>query len=160
MKKLLAFILSVVMVCSIATTAFATEITDESDIKTASGEIVYNLETGYCIEIPEQINALTGSYTFSAYYVNLSDDEQVVVRISGVDEVSHLVLTNDIGDSLTFNVMYDGAVIAPNYIVAVFTDSITANGTLEIIPELGLGAHRAGQYIGTFEFSVSVEARA
>lgn len=56
--------------------------------------------------------------------------------------------------------MYDGAVIAPNYIVAVFTNSITANGTLEIIPELGLGAHRAGQYSGTFEFSVSVEARA
>ena len=159
MKKLLALILSVVMVCSIATTASATEITDESDMKTAFGEIVYNLETGYCIEIPEQIDALTGSYTFSAYYVNLNDNEQVVVRISGVDEVSRMELTNDFGESLAFNVLYDGAVIAPNYVVAVFTDSVTANGTFEIVPDLGFGAHRAGQYSGTFEFTVSIEER-
>lgn len=159
MRKIISIILSLAIVFAMSTTIFAAEIYDDSENKTASSEIVYNLESGYCIEIPEQIDASTGSYTFSAFYVNLSETEQVVVRISGVSEVSQLELFNDAGDSLTFGVVYDGAVIVPGYVVAIFTDSATADGALEITPDMGFTAHRAGEYRGTFEFTVSVEPR-
>lgn len=159
MKKLLALILAAIMVCSMGTTAFAAEITNESEMQTGFSEIVYNLETGYCIEIPEQIDASAGAYTFTAAYVNLSETEQVVVRMSGIDEYSRMSLQNANGDTLDFTVRYDYAVIAPGYIVAVFTDSVTATGAMQITPDTYGTAHRVGQYSGVFEFTVSVEAR-
>lgn len=159
MRKMISIILSLAMVFAMSTAAFAAEIYDDSENKTASSEIVYNLESGYCIEIPEQIDASTGSYTFSAFYVNLNETEQVVVRISGVNESSMLELFNDAGDSLPFGVFYDNAGIVPGYVVAVFTDSATANGVFEIKPDMGFTAHQAGEYRGTFEFTVSVEPR-
>lgn len=160
MKKLLALIFAAIMVCSVGTTAFAAEITDESEMQTGYSEIVYNLDTSYCIEIPEKIDATAGAYTFTAAYVNLSETEQVVVRMSGIDEYSRMSLQNANGDTLDFTVWYDNAVIVPGYIVAVFTDSATANGTMQIIPDTYGTAHRVGQYSGMFEFTVSVETRA
>ena len=160
MKKLLALIFAAIMVCSVGTTAFAAEITDESEMQTGYSEIVYNLDTSYCIEIPEKIDATAGAYTFTAAYVNLSESERVVVRMSGVDEYSCLSLQNNNGDTLDFIVRYDGAAIVPGYVVAVFTDSVVASGAMQLTPDIYGTAHRAGQYSGVFEFTVSVEARA
>lgn len=160
MKKALTLILAAVLVCSMGTTAFAAEITNESEMQTGYSEIVYNLDTGYCIEIPEQIDASVGAYTFTASYINLSETEQVVVRMSGVDEYSCMSLQNANGDTLDFTVRYDGATIVPGYVVAVFTDSVTASGAMQLIPDTYGTAHRAGQYSGVFEFTVSVETRA
>lgn len=160
MKKLLALILAAIMVCSMGTTAFAAEITNESEMQTGYSEIVYNLDTSYCIEIPEQIDATVGAYTFTAAYVNLSETEQVVVRMSGVNEYSCMSLQNANGDTLDFTVMYDNATIVPGYVVAIFTDSVTATGAMRITPDTYGTAHRVGQYSGVFEFTVSVETRA
>lgn len=160
MKKVLAFMLAAVLACSMGTTAFAAAITNESEMQTGYSEIVYNLDTGYCIEIPEQIDASVGAYTFTASYINLSETEQVVVRMSGVDEYSCMSLQNSNGDTLDFTVRYDGAVIAPGYVVAIFTDSVTATGAMQFSPDTYGTAHRTGQYSGVFEFTVSVESRA
>lgn len=70
-----------------------------------------------------------------------------------------LELFNDAGDSLPFGVFYDGDAIVPGYVVAVFTDSAKSNGAFEIRPDMGFTAHRAGEYRGTFEFTVSIEPR-
>ena len=159
MKKALALLLAAVLVCSMGTNAFAAEITDNSEIQTGFSEIVYDLDTSYCIEIPEQIDITAGAYTFTASYINLSETEQVVVRMSGVDEYSGISLQNSNGDTLDFTVRYDGATIVPGYIVAIFTDSVSATGAMQLIPDTYGTAHRAGQYSGVFEFTVSVENR-
>lgn len=159
MRKLLSIILAAALVLSMSTAAFATVIDNDTEIKTGFSEMVYYLESGYCIEIPEQIDA-TAPYTFSAIYINLSETEQVVVRMSGVNEVSQVELHNDAGDALTFGVTYDYGVISPDNVVAVFTDSVTANGAMTLSPDLLYSAHRVGQYSGIFEFTISVEDRA
>lgn len=160
MRKMIALLLAVLMVSSFTTSAFASEVTDESDMQSAYSEIVYDLSTSYCIYIPEQIDATVGSYTFTASYLNLDETEQVVVRMSGVDDLSHINLYNDAEDALSFNVIYDYGGIAPNYIVAIFTDSVTADGTMQLIPDTYGTVHQPGRYSGGFEFTVSVESRA
>lgn len=159
MKKFIAMALSLALMCVMGTTAFAAEITDNSDMNTAQSELVYNLDTSYCIMIPEQIDASTGSYTFEAAYISVSEEEQVTVRMSGVDEVSCLTLFNNNNDELKCEVTYGNSVIAPIYIVAEFTDSVTANEALRIKPSLYGKAHKTGTYSGIFEFIVSVEPR-
>ena len=159
MKRFIAIVLSLALTCVMGTTAFAAEITDNSEMNAAQSEIVYNLDTSYCIMIPEQIDTSTGSYTFEAGYINVSEAEQVTVRMSGVNEVSCLSLHNENGDELKCGVTYDGCVIAPNYVVAEFTDSVTADGALQINPQIYGTAHRTGAYSGIFEFTVSVEPR-
>lgn len=159
MKKIISFVLALALACSFSSTAFAASVTEESDQKNGYTEIVYNLDTGYCIEIPKTIDAAAGAYTFSASYVNLSASEQVVVKMSDVNEYSCLSLKNEAGDALQCCVMYDHATITPNYIVAVFTDSVTADGAMEINPDISGSAHRTGRYSGIFEFTVSVEPR-
>lgn len=80
--------------------------------------------------------------------------------MSDVNEYSCMSLYNANGDALDFTVRYDGATIVPGYVVAVFTDSVTASGAMQLIPDTYGTAHRAGQYSGIFEFTVSVENRA
>ncbi len=159
MKRFIAIVLSLALTCVMGTTAFAAEITDDSEMNAAQSEIVYNLDTSYCIMIPEQIDTSTGSYTFEAGYINVSEAEQVTVRMSGVNEVSCLSLHNENGDELRCGVSYNNSAIAHNYVVAEFTDSVMANGALQINPQIYGTAHRTGAYSGIFEFTVSVEPR-
>jgi len=159
MKKLITIILSLTLMCTTGITGFAAEITEDSEVNAAQSEIVYNIDTGYCIMIPEQIDISAGSYIFEAGYINVSETEQVTVRMSDVDEVSCINLYSENGDALKCSVMYDNAVIAPNNVVAVFTDSVTSNGDLQINPQIYGNAHRAGTYSGIFEFTISVDPR-
>ena len=88
MKRMIALLLCMALVCSLATTAFAAEITEGAEMQSTQSQIVYDLGTKYCIYIPEQIDASTGSYTFEASYLAVSETEQVVVRMSGVDDLA------------------------------------------------------------------------
>ena len=107
MKRMIALLLCLALVCSFATTAFAAEITEDSETQSTMSQIVYNLVTKYCIYIPEQIDAGTGSYTFAASYLAVSETEQVVVRMSGVDDLGNITLENGASEKLTLNVVYD-----------------------------------------------------
>ena len=160
MKRMIAILLCMVLVCSFATTAFATEITEDSEMQSTQSQIVYDLGTKYCIYIPEQIDASTGSYVFEASYLAVSETEQVVVRMSGVDDLGNITLENGASESLTLNVVYDGAGLMPNGAVAIFTDSTTANAPMQLIYNNYGKVHRPGQYSTTVEFTVSVEERA
>ena len=159
MKKIIAILLSLTLMCSMSITGFAAEITDDSEMNTAQSEIVYTLDTGYCVYIPEQIDISNGAYTFEAGYINVSDTEQIVVRMSDIDEVSRIYLQNENNDELRCVVLYDNAVIAPDNVVAVFTDSITSDGVFQIEPQIYGNAHSTGRYSNIFEFSISVEPR-
>ena len=159
MKRMIAILLCMVLVCSFATTAFATEITEDSEMQSTQSQIVYDLGTKYCIYIPEQIDASTGSYVFEASYLAVSETEQVVVRMSGVNDLGNITLQNGASEELTLNVVYDGAGLMPNGAVAIFTDSTTANAPMQLIYNNYGKVHRPGQYSTTVEFTVSVEQR-
>ncbi len=159
MKRMIALLLCMALVCSLATTAFATEINEDSEMQSTMSQIIYNLDTKYCIYIPEEIDASTGSYTFEASYLAVSETEQVVVRMSGVDDLGNITLENGASEKLTLNVVYDGAGLMPNGAVAIFTDSTTANAPMQLVYNNYGKVHRPGQYSGTFEFTVSVEDR-
>lgn len=160
MRKLVAVIFSLALVLSMGTATFATEIYDGSETDTASVEIFYDLETGYCIKIPEQINLEEeSSYTFCASFLNLCETEQIVVRMSGISGGSQIVLTTDTEDLMIVDVRYDGAFIPTDGVVAVFTDSLESDGSLIFMTPMYESVHRVGRYSGTFEFTVSVEER-
>ena len=159
MRKFISLALALVMVCSLGTTAFAAEITEDTEQKSSQSEVVYNLDTSYSIYIPEQIDVSTGSYTFTANYINLSETEQVTVCMSGIDEISCVTLHNQNGDELKCGVLYNNNTVAHNYVVAEFTDSVVANNAMQISPWLSGNAHKTGTYSGIFEFTVSVEDR-
>ena len=156
---MIAILLCMVLVCSFATTAFATEITEDSEMQSTQSQIVYDLGTKYCIYIPEQIDASTGSYVFEASYLAVSETEQVVVRMSGVNDLGNITLQNGASEELTLDVVYDGAGLMPNGAVAIFTDSTTANAPMQLIYNNYGKVHRPGQYSTTVEFTVSVEQR-
>ncbi len=158
MKKFVAIVMALALVCSLGTTAFAAEITQDSEQNSSQAEIVYNLETSYCVWIPETLEASAGPYTFMASQMNLDDDEQVTIRLSGIDEYSYIYLQGTNGDTLQCVVEYDHMLIGTWETVAEFTDSLTANGQLVIRPSTN-SAHRTGYYSGTFEFVVSVDER-
>ena len=158
MKKFIAIVMTLALVCSLGATAFAAEIANTSEGDSAQSEIVYNLETSYCVWIPESIEVSAGPYTFMASQMNLGENEQVTVRMSDISEHSYIYLENGSGGILKCNVEYNYSAVAPNNIVAVFTDSLSADGQLRITPSNG-DAHRTGQYSGIYEFVVSVEER-
>ena len=159
MKRMIALLLCMALVCSVATTAFAAEITEGSEMQGTQSQIVYDLGTKYCIYIPEEIDASTGAYTFEASYLAVSETEQIVVRMSGVDDLGNITLQNGESEELTLNVFYYDSSIMPNGVVAIFTDSTTANAPMQLIYNNYGVVHRPGQYSTTVEFTVSVEQR-
>lgn len=122
-------------------------------------KIISSLLQLWSIYIPEEIDASTGSYTFEASYLAVSETEQVVVRMSGVDDLGNITLENGASESLTLNVVYDGAGLMPNGAVAIFTDSTTANAPMQLIYNNYGKVHRPGKYSTTVEFTISVEER-
>lgn len=159
MRRLFACILAVVLVYACANQAFATEITEYSPSQSASAELVYNLGTSYYIQIPETIDA-TMPYTFTADQLTLEESQQLVIRLTSLNSDNRVVLANEEGLELSFDVQYSGVVttsIDTAQVVAVFTDSVTANGEMRLNPVNFFGFHRTGQYSGTAEFTVSIE---
>lgn len=55
MKKILAALLSISMVASVSVTAFAAEITQDSDPKTATAEITTSIAPTYTVTIPADV---------------------------------------------------------------------------------------------------------
>lgn len=151
MKKILAIILSVVLVLSMSVTAFATEVTSEYQV--AQSTLSYTEPSTYTVIIPETMYVSTGaSLQFEAKYLNILETEQVVIRCTNLDENGAIALTNESGDSI--NVLFgvnDGSDICYriNWDKTVAYDVIiTMGSTGGVLP--------AGDYTGIAEFTVSI----
>ena len=73
MKKIIALCLSVMLILSISTTAFASDLSESGGTATAS--ISYVVNSTYCVNIPETIDAST-EYTFTASSMNIQVNQQ------------------------------------------------------------------------------------
>lgn len=154
MKKILAFVLSVVLILSMSVTAFAGELNVGN--QTGQSTLSFTEPSAYTVIIPDTIYvSADASLEFETTFLNLQDTEQLVIRLANLDENNRLMLSNESGASLyaTFEIIDDTGIcylVNPDYSVAVAAKMGLYYET-SLIP--------AGEYTGIAEFTVSVEPK-
>ncbi len=163
MRKIIASVTVLVMVlCCVSTTAFAYSITEETDTGEVgvTSELAYELESSYCINIPEYIDISVGDYIFTADYLNINSNEQVEVRmLDGVGAGGCVILRNELGDELECYVLYNNDELPGGREVGVFTDSLFSDGAMQFRVDTTNGMHYTGKYTSTVTFLVVVDSR-
>ena len=154
MKKLFALILTVVIIATMSTTAFAANTTG------GSTEVSFNVDPTYTVIIPATVelnkvgadDAVTyeNDYTITAQAgVRLKKGETIVVTVS-----SDYEMTTTEGATLAYTITKDNAALVDS-IVAVFgTDKAEQSSTIHIAagdPEY------AGEYKDTVTFTLEVK---
>lgn len=164
MRKLVSLALVLAMVCTMSVTAFAedTSISDQSQEQSATCEVVYDLQTQYCVIIPERIYANDGTYYFNAQYMYLRDTEQLSIYISPLKDPGMVTVSRDNGDTLDLCVhtYVDGlGDLSEDGLVAVFTKSNKSDCGAYFEKIYDGKTRSAGMYSGTFEFTIKIEER-
>lgn len=145
MKKLLACLLSFLLLMGSSMSVFAQETTSDSWMEIPAR---YQIQSSYSIYIPESIDFTDMSYYFSAESVNVLDNQIVYI----VPYNSNVEMTNDAGDTGTLHIQTDDP--SGSGRVAVFengklSSDICMSGCFE-------GASKAGEYRGTAQFQIFV----
>ena len=151
MKKLLAIILSVVLVLSMSVTVFATEVTYEGQV--AQSTLSYTEPSTYTVIIPDIIYVNTGApFDFEVKHLNIQETEQVVIRFANLNENGAITLSNASGDSIdVYFSVNEGSDVCyrVNWDKTVaYGVSVTMGSTGTVLP--------AGDYTGIAEFTVSI----
>ncbi len=151
MKKILAIILSVVLVLSMSVTAFATEISGEGQV--AQSTLSYTEPSTYTVIIPDTIYVSSGAtLDFETSFLNIQETEQLVIKVNNLDENDMITLSHASGD--TINVYF-----------AVNNDAdicyrVNADNTVAFAASLQTSYDgsilSAGDYTGIAEFTVSI----
>ena len=150
MKKIIALCLSVMLILSISTTAFASDLSESGGTATAS--ISYVVNSTYCVNIPETIDAST-EYTFTASSMNIQGNQQVLVNCFTIYEGNNITMTNADGD--TFDLTFSG--MMGEYCVGQFLkDNLTSTFSVRGVTVDG-STPKAGTYTGTAEFVLALE---
>lgn len=145
MKKIIAFCLSAMLMLSMSATAFAAELNGMGT--EASSTINYIVDSSYCVNIPETIDA-NEEYTFTASMVNIQSNQQVKVNCKSLANGGYITMANSDGDSfdLTFSGM-QGEMCVAQFLKGNLTSTFAVMGipANEAIP-------MAGEYTGIAEF--------
>ena len=149
MKKILCCLLTVAILLSLSTTAFAADSQIAEDGLSSTSTINYVVDDSYIIIIPESINA-NYEYTFTADMMRISDNHQVNVYCTELKDGGYITLTNDSGETVdfTFNNM-QGA-----NCVAAFTKGQTTSSFSIFGGVVNDFDKSAGSYTGTATFTV------
>lgn len=146
MKKIIAFLLCMVIALSMSVTAFA----ETSNSWGGSSAVTYEIESSYSIYIPEEINLNTG-YTFTAEMLNITDNLQVNVSATNLNPQGKLEVQNEKGETIALTLQN-----AINGRIGKFTDSTTSDITFIASADEG---GKAGKYTGTIEFVFDISSR-
>ena len=155
MKKLFALILTVCLLASMSTTAFAANTTG------GSTEVSFNVDPTYTITIPATVELQkvedNGTVTYENDYtltaqagVRLKKGEYIEVTVA-----SDFEMTTTEGATLAYTITAEDAAVANNGVVATFgTDKNAQSTTIHIAAN---DPDYAGEYKDTVTFTVAVK---
>ena len=157
MKKLFALILTVAMLATMSTTAFAANTTG------GSTEVSFNVDPTYTITIPATVElaketAQDGTVTYENDYtltaqagVRLKKGEYIEVTVVASD----FTMETDEGATLAYSITAEGAAVATGGVVAEFeTDKDAQSTTIHIAAN---DPDYAGEYKDTVTFTLEVK---
>lgn len=152
MKKILGVFLSLALLATSSTSVLAADSNLIYEGQTAESTLECYVDSSYSVVIPEKIYIADG-YTFTADFLNITENQQVNLRITNLNESNMLPMTNESGDTAYLSLNGLGT----NNRVAQFTrdnltSSITINGFIDPMS-------RAGVYTGTAVFEISLGLR-
>ena len=155
MKKLFALILSVVMIATMSTTAFA------ANSNGGSTEVSFNVDPTYTVTIPATVElqrvedngvvTYENDYTITAQAgVRLKKGEYIEVTVA-----SDFEMTTTEGATLDYTITAENAAVANNGVVAKFaTDKAEQTATIHIAAN---DPDFAGEYKDTVTFTLEVK---
>ena len=155
MKKLFALILTVAMLATMSTTAFAANTTG------GSTEVSFNVDPTYTVTIPATVELErqedNGTVTYENDYtiganagVRLKKNEYIEVTVA-----SDFEMTTTEGATLAYTITAEDAAVANNGVVAEFeTDKSAQSTTIHIAAN---DPDFAGEYKDTVTFTVAVK---
>lgn len=158
MKKLFATLLALTLCCSMATTAFAAEINQDSETKTGNTTITTVKDPTYIVVIPETAEiefAVESNPIGSIEYKegNLEPGAEVTVELKNASTLAH---KEDAKYTIEYAVCKDGeaftSVVYNEQTAAGTKTALTANITKE-----AWEAAKAGNYEATLTFEISYE---
>lgn len=164
MKKLFALILTVVMIATISTTAFAAEIGPGANASQGSTEVSFKVDPTYIVTIPATVTlnkvedngtvTYENDYTLTAQAgVRLKKGEYIEVTVA-----SDFEMTTTEGATLDYAITAENAAVANNGVVAKFaTDKAEQTATIHIAAN---DPDYAGVYKDTVTFTVAVKVAA
>ena len=164
MKKLFALILTVAMLATMSTTAFAAEIGPGANASQGSTEVSFNVDPTYTITIPATVELQkvedNGTVTYENDYtiganagVRLKKNEYIEVTVA-----SNFEMTTTEGATLAYTITAEGAAVATGGVVAEFaTDKAEQTATIHIAAN---DPDYAGVYKDTVTFTVAVKVAA
>ena len=154
MKKILAFVLSVVLILSMSVTAFATELNIGN--QTGQSTLSFTEPSAYTVIIPDTIYVNSGAtLEFETTFLNIQQTEQLIIRVNNLDENDMITLSNEFGN--TINVYFE---LNNNADVCY---RVNPDSTVEFAASMQIQhtelINPAGEYTGVAEFVVSVEPK-
>ena len=161
MKKLFALILTVCLLATMSTTAFAAEIGTEANASQGSTEVSFNVDPTYTVTIPATVELQkiedNGTVTYENDYtieavagVRLKKNEYIEVTVA-----SDFEMNTAEGATLAYTITADGNAVANNGVVADFaTDKAEQTATIHIAAN---DPDFAGEYKDTVTFTVAVK---
>ena len=165
MKKLFALILTVCLLATMSTTAFAAEIGPEANASQGSTEVSFNVDPTYTVTIPATVElaketAGDGTVTYENDYtltaeagVRLKKNEYIEVTVT-----SDFKMTTTEGATLDYTITAEGTAVTTGGVVAEFeTDKAAQSTTIHIAAN---DPDYAGEYKDTVTFTVAVKVAA
>ena len=162
MKKYIsALLIACMVIISGFTTANAASIYPICD---SSSTINYTEQSRFSVLIPETIDMNVGNYTFTAYEMNLTPDENVLVSIYGLDDNGYLQLNHINGkDVAQKQIGYDYCdmdmqtieELPPNCVAFFKEEETTSEMSFYLMSNMN-DKFKAGDYTGTAEFAVEL----
>lgn len=158
MKKLFATLLALTLCCSMATTAFAAEINQDSETKTGNTTITTVKDPTYIVVIPEKAEIQFGVESNPIGDIvykegNLEPGAEVTVELKNASTLAH---KEDAQYTIEYAVCKDGeaftSVVYNEQTAAGTKTALTANITKE-----AWDAAKAGNYEATLTFEISYE---
>ena len=161
MKKLFALILTVCLLASMSTTAFAAEIGPDANASQGSTEVSFKVDPTYIVTIPATVTLNkvedNGTVTYENDYtiganagVRLKKNECIEVTVA-----SDFEMTTTEGAALAYTITAEGAAVANNGVVAEFeTNKSAQSATIHIAAN---DPDFAGEYKDTVTFTLTVK---